>query len=916
MSTVAYTPTNLSLEADTALYGGAKLRTAASKIWLAWNRPAVDSNHTGFWLLNDGTGTNANDESANANDGTLGASNPSWMKDTISPAFMGAAAVVIGANQYINAGAVLQYERTQPWTCIAVIKVPSNPGTAAILFSNMNVSPYPGFEVFLNSSGQLHCRIMNSFFAPNYVGVRGTVDIADGVWRVIAVTYDGSSTAAGVKLYVDGSAVSMVTESDTLSASIVNSEVFRIGNQTGELGTFQLGGSLDEFSMHKVARSASYIAAHADRYSLVSVDSDVELYYKFDEGTGTTVNDETTNNRDGTLQASSMWVAGYPVEWLGTSCINCSGADDAVTCSHIGDYNLPAAFTLSCWANSRVAPGLGCLFFHVGADPYPGWAYHPGYQNVQQFWDGAAFRSSAIAASLGWHHYCVKLSGGTLTFYVDGSSIATASCNTPSTVTTSLLLGRWPGIANWTGLISHATISKIARSDTFISDFAKRHPPSGIAKLTAPGTAIASGGGDFGEEVNITQLAATFYKPSTTNLQYRIGTGSSAAAATSDKEAAAFVTLGATNSISKTGRHVDFDVKLIPSTDTIKVDSPFLADVTLTYAPSATPVSNAIETGMEALGRIASGNETSHEALGRLAISGETSIEALGRIVQSIESSHEALGLVPSSQESSWESLGLIPSARESSHEALGRIVVPGESSHEALGYVAQGGETSHEALGRIVSSLETSHEALGRIAQALETSWESTGQTAVSNAIETSTEALGRIVASVESFWESLGRIAVSGESSHEALGRIVLAGETSIEALGLVASAVESSWESLGLVLSGGETSHEALGRLAVALETAHEALGRVAQSGETSWESLSGLLAVSSAVETSMEALGLVVSSRETSYEGFGALILALIRIDFEVAKILTADFELARTIALDAELAKTLTVEMEM
>ena len=50
-----------------------------------------------------------------------------------------------------------------------------------------------------------------------------------GQWYHITVTYDGSSTAAGVKIYVDGVSETISIAFDTLTGSILTSEVLKIG---------------------------------------------------------------------------------------------------------------------------------------------------------------------------------------------------------------------------------------------------------------------------------------------------------------------------------------------------------------------------------------------------------------------------------------------------------------------------------------------------------------------------------------------------------------------------------------------------------------------------------------------------------------------------------------------------------------
>jgi Concanavalin A-like lectin/glucanases superfamily len=205
---------------------------------------------------------------------------------------------------YVSAGshAALQWDRTQAWSAIAAVNVP--PGlidAAAVIFttSNANDTIYQGYELFINGSGFPEVRLINAF-GSNYIDVTSSINVQNGVWHTVGVSYDGSSTAAGVKCYVDGVLdASPTIGSNTLSATIVNAQPLLVGNQTG----FQYSGmSIDEFSLSNVARAASYFANY--RTASASVDANTVLAYGFNEGTGTTTADLSASGFTGTLSSA------------------------------------------------------------------------------------------------------------------------------------------------------------------------------------------------------------------------------------------------------------------------------------------------------------------------------------------------------------------------------------------------------------------------------------------------------------------------------------------------------------------------------------------------------------------------------------------------------------------------------------
>ncbi len=589
-STITYTPSNLTLDSTTTIQGLSDLRTASGNLYLNWNRPVVDSDYIGYWNFDDANGTStAVDSSTHANKATLQNITSYSPGLTTATPYAGANDIGFDSANYVSAGNVLLYEKTQPWTAMGAIKVYTKPpaGGAEIIFSNVNASPFPGYELWINDAGQLHVRIVNNIFT-NYIGVKGTTDVTDNNWHFVAASYDGSGTAAGVKIYLDGVAQTTTVESDNLTGSSVSTGPLLIGNQTLYENQFFLRGYLDEFSLSNIVRSPSYISTYSTSSSLPPDDANTVLSYHFNQTSGTTATDSSSNAYNGTLTMPDMFTH-YPSElWLGNRTLQVMGhSTDYASAPSIPLYNLGSTFTITMWSNSLVNPSTGLL------QRYPSWDFMSGYSGTGNFlswYDGTAFKQSAYTPGIGWHQYAVRFNSGTLDYLVDGSIIKTQSgVATPAVSTAILTFGQSVGAgASLTGYISNTTISSTTRSDAYLQQFAKRYPPWGIANIN-PSVSTGSGGGDFGSTMNITELDANFSQPYLTSIQYRIGSGSSAAAATADKQGQSFATLNPTNSINKTGRYIDYDVKLISSSDTLASSTPSLSSITLTYANAITP---------------------------------------------------------------------------------------------------------------------------------------------------------------------------------------------------------------------------------------------------------------------------------------------------------------------------------------
>jgi hypothetical protein len=64
--------------------------------------------------------------------------------------------------------------------------------------------------------------------------VRSKGKLPNQQWLHVAVTYDGSAKAAGVKLYLNGRMQELETDKDNLTGAILNREPLRIGPRTSD----------------------------------------------------------------------------------------------------------------------------------------------------------------------------------------------------------------------------------------------------------------------------------------------------------------------------------------------------------------------------------------------------------------------------------------------------------------------------------------------------------------------------------------------------------------------------------------------------------------------------------------------------------------------------------------------------------
>ena len=100
--------------------------------------------------------------------------------------------------------------------------------------------------------------VLNSDLVANAgITVIGTTSVADGQWHHVAMTYDGSGAAAGVKMYVDGQLDAATTFSDTLNGPFAAPNSPMVVGQNGANP-----GLTDELALYTKVLTPAQIQAH------------------------------------------------------------------------------------------------------------------------------------------------------------------------------------------------------------------------------------------------------------------------------------------------------------------------------------------------------------------------------------------------------------------------------------------------------------------------------------------------------------------------------------------------------------------------------------------------------------------------------------------------------------------------------
>ena len=125
-------------------------------------------------------------------------------------------------------------------------------------------SAHAQWNIYLDNSGASEPNI--SFeINPSNSGANALVcsallsTLENGSWHNIVITYSGSRTVSGVKIYIDGVSKSITNITDTLSTNAPTGTTGAIGSRTSTFGTYYTG-DIDEFGIWSRALTSTEVS--------------------------------------------------------------------------------------------------------------------------------------------------------------------------------------------------------------------------------------------------------------------------------------------------------------------------------------------------------------------------------------------------------------------------------------------------------------------------------------------------------------------------------------------------------------------------------------------------------------------------------------------------------------------------------
>ena len=358
-----------------------------------------------------------------------------------------------GTNQTVSIGSPIPANSS--YTKMAWIYTTNTSGNQNIISSNANP--------FWISNGRMYAGN-----AGNYQLVTDPAVMVTGRWVHVAVTYDQPSQT--MRLYRDGVQIATRT-----SAPAPDGGAEFIGSHAG--GASYFNGSIDEVKVWTRALPLAEIKANLYKDAALTSPGLVR-YYKFDQGSGTTLTNELGSNH-GSLINLPTWELSA-VQYA-SNAVQLDGGNDYISLPHF----LSGSFTLEYWIRTTAAGSAGSHWFNgngiVDAD-VSGSTNDWGTSVVgsklafgigQSGNDQTIFSTSNINTG-NWTHVAVSWnqSTGAQRLYINGTLEATGTASTNlRSAPTGIAIGRLlTGSAYFTGAVDDIRFWNTVRSDAEIQN--------------------------------------------------------------------------------------------------------------------------------------------------------------------------------------------------------------------------------------------------------------------------------------------------------------------------------------------------------------------------------------------------------------------------------------------------------------
>jgi hypothetical protein len=354
-----------------------------------------------------------------------------------------------GVNDTVDFGNNLDFDGSTPFTVSCWVNPNNVTSTQVPLAKAKNTIDYEGYW-FLIINGKMNFILSSGINANDWVRVENSITLSTSTWYHCIMTYDGSKSASGLKVYVNNSLNTQNIIKDTLTGSISNTRSFKLGARDNG---FFYNGIIDEVGIWDRVLSESevtelYNSGNGKQYTppvvstpsiitdglVLNLDAGNTLSYP---GTGTDWFDLTSNNNDATLINGASYITD------GGGSISFDGVNDYALIQNSDTINT-VSVTVSMWVKFNTVLNNKVLLSKGGSNRKY-WFYEDA--GVEFFYVNN--RTTKIPKETlldgNWHNIVGTYDGSsTLSLYHNGVLFGTGACTNTTQTTENLAINAYP----------------------------------------------------------------------------------------------------------------------------------------------------------------------------------------------------------------------------------------------------------------------------------------------------------------------------------------------------------------------------------------------------------------------------------------------------------------------------------------
>ncbi|MGB7343364.1 MAG: DUF4347 domain-containing protein, partial [Pirellulaceae bacterium] len=279
-------------------------------------------------------------------------------------------------------------------------------------------------------------------------------------------------------------------------------------------GHEDLGGDwILEYTVGDVSTDVAFgYMAQASWRGALDTTTDLVAHYEFEEGTGTTADDSTANNNDGSFINTPSWnsdaaVGDFSLDFTGDA----SGSNKVVTIPDDASLDVSGDFTVAFWYNfdTTQANSSRMVGSHDGSQGFSIYADAAG--NLNFFLQGSTTSQTVTLFNYAiadgeWHHVAASRSGNSIRLVIDGgiNTTTTTDVGTVGPAAPLTIGGASATSGDFDGMLDDVRVYTRTLSFSDINELVDLNV---VTEVTVDTTAdYASGHADYGDTSSIAAL--------------------------------------------------------------------------------------------------------------------------------------------------------------------------------------------------------------------------------------------------------------------------------------------------------------------------------------------------------------------------------------------------------------------------